>query len=264
MVTCLVVDESAIIRRILGVMLTRLGLAVREASSVESALAQCEDSLPDLALIDWTLPDADGIALVGHLRRLSGGERIKLILCTVERSVTQIETALAAGADEYITKPFGIEVLETKLGYLGFALSSDNPSEGTASLRVRRHFSRVGLAGMSVAERDETSFAAGDFIFQRGDAPDFAYILLSGSVELSNGPVLMPFDLFGDLALIESTPRAMDARALTDCSVMRISRQRFQAELSVLSPFMRNWVESLSDQATRPFAQSADDIPETD
>jgi two-component system chemotaxis response regulator CheY len=271
MVTCLVVDESAIFRRISAVMLARLGIGTAEADSVASALLKCAESLPDLALIDWTLPDADGIALVSQMRRLPGGERVKLILCTVERSVTQIETALAAGADEYITKPFGLEVLETKLGYLGFDIApepigADGP--GGDSLWVRRHFSRVGYAGMAVAEREEANFRAGEAIFHEGDAPDFAYILLSGRVVLTAMPreadpaslALAPFDLFGELALIENTPRAWGAVALTDCTMMRLSRQRFQLELGALTPFMRNWVESLTDQTARLFVAPTDRI----
>jgi two-component system chemotaxis response regulator CheY len=233
-------------------MLSRLGFSLIEADSVQKALALCAESPPDLVVVDWNLPDEDGISLVQQLRRLPGGEKMKLIMCTVERSVTHIETALAAGADDYISKPFGIDVLETKLGYLGFDVTSQiaNPLE-------RRHFSRVGFTGMAAAEPDEAIFAAGQTLFAAGDAPDFAYVLLAGEVRLSataaNGRsidfILKPFALVGELALTETaTPRRATAVALTDCSLMRISRAAFQSELGQLSPFMRNWVESLSDR----------------
>lgn len=248
---CLVVDDLPIIRRILGVMLSRLGFALIEADTVQKALTLCEAALPDLVVVDWNLPDEDGISLVQHLRRLPGGEKMKLIMCTVERSVTHIETALSAGADEYITKPFGIDVLETKLGYLGFDVAAQiaNPLE-------RRHFSRVGFAGMAAAEPDEAIFSAGQTLFSAGDPPDFAYVLLAGEVKLSvTGAagrtvefLLKPFDLLGELALTETTPRRATAIAVTDCSLLRMSRAAFQAELAQLSPFMRNWVESLSDR----------------
>lgn len=248
---CLVVDDSPIIRRILGVMLSRLGFALIEADTVQKALSLCESALPDLVVVDWNLPDEDGISLVQQLRRLPGGEKMKLIMCTVERSVTHIETALSAGADEYITKPFGIDVLETKLGYLGFDVSSQisNPIE-------RRHFSRVGFAGMAASEPDEALFSAGQTIFAAGDSPDFAYVLLSGKVKLSVTTqagrsvdfLVEPFGLVGEMALTDTTPRRAAAVAMTDCSLMRISRAAFQAELAQLSPFMRNWVESLSDR----------------
>jgi len=249
---CLVVDDSPIIRRILGVMLSRLGFALIEADTVQKALTLCESALPDLVVVDWNLPDEDGISLIQQLRRLPGGERMKLIMCTVERSVTHIETALSAGADEYITKPFGIDVLETKLGYLGFDVASAiaNPLE-------RRHFSRVGFAGMAAAEPDVAVYSAGQTIFSAGDTADFAYVLLDGAVKLAvtatDGRsfefVLMPFDLIGEMALTESNAvRRATALALNDCSLMRISRAAFQAELAQLSPFMRNWVESLNDR----------------
>jgi two-component system chemotaxis response regulator CheY len=232
-------------------MLSRLGFSVIEAGTVQAALSLCEDSHPDLVVVDWNLPDEDGVSLVQQLRRLPGGERMKLILCTVERSVTHIETALSAGADEYITKPFGIEVLETKLGYLGFDVSAQIPSPS-----ARRHVSRVGLTGMAAAEAEEAFFAAGQTIFAAGDTPDSAYVLLDGEVNIrcvaANGRVLdfvqTPFDLIGELSLTDTAPRRATATAVTDCSLMRVSRASFQAELAQLSPFMRNWVESLGDR----------------
>ena len=247
---CLIVDDSPIIRRILGIMLSRLGFALIEADTVQKALALCEESLPDLVVADWNLPDEDGISLVQQLRRLPGGERMKLVMCTVERSVTHIETALSAGADEYITKPFGIEVLETKLGYLGFDVASAIPNP-----LARRHFSRVGFTGMAAAEPNEAQFSAGQTIFAAGDVPDFAYVVLSGEVKVAaegNGRtvdfLVKPYDLIGERALTDSAPRRATAMAVTDCVLMRISRASFQAELAQLSPFMRNWVESLSDR----------------
>ena len=249
---CLVVDDSPIIRRILGLMLARLGFAVIEADTVQRALALCEESHPDLVVVDWNLPDEEGIALVHQLRRLPGGERMKLIMCTGERSVSHIETALSAGADEYITKPFGIEVLETKLGYLGFDVSAH-----TANPALRRRISRAGFAGMAAAEADEAVFAAGQTIFAAGDAPDFAYLLLEGEVKLhcvtAGGRGLdfihAPFDLIGEMALTDAAPRRATAIALTECRLLRLSRAGFQAELAQLSPFMRNWVETLGDRA---------------
>jgi two-component system, chemotaxis family, chemotaxis protein CheY len=237
---CLVVDDSPIIRRILGLMLARLGFAVIEAGSVQTALSLCEQSHPDLVVVDWNLPDEDGVALVQQLRRLPGGERMKLIMCTVQRSVTHIETALSAGADEYVTKPFGIDVLETKLGYLGFDVSAQ-----IANPALRRRLSRLGLAGMSVAEPEEIALAAGQVLFAAGDAPDCAYLVLDGEIEIG-GALRAPLDLIGEDALLDMAPRPAAAIARTACSLMRVSRAGFQAELTQLSPFLRNWMENLA------------------
>lgn len=244
---CLVVDDSPIVRRILGVMLTRLGFAVIEADSVQAALAFCEQSHPDLVVVDWNLPDEDGVALVQQLRRLPGGERMKVIMCTIERSVSHIETALSAGADEYITKPFGMDVLETKLGYLGFDVSSH-----IAALTLRRQLSRAALAGMAAAEAEE-AFAAGQTIFAESEPSQSAYVLLDGEVEMRTGGksivICRPFDLIGESALTDTAPRRATATALTACSLLRLSRAAFQAELTQLSPFMRSWVENMNDRA---------------
>ena len=244
---CLVVDDTPIVRKALGVMLAPLGFAMIEAENAEDALAICQGSWPDLALIDWMLPDDGGVALVQHLRRLPGGERVKVIMCASERSVARIETAVAAGADEYITMPFGFETLQTKLFYLGF----DQPAEETSSetLRLRRLLSRVGLAGMTVAEEQASIFTAGETIFAAGDTADCAYILLSGRVRLSERPeqIRHPYALFGEQALVDTRPRPHAAIAVSDCTLMTISRQRFQGELAAASPFLRIWIESLSD-----------------
>ena len=259
---CMVVDDSAIVRRILGVMLSRLGFDVIEADTVQQALSVCEEAHPDLVVVDWNLPDEDGIALLQQLRRLPGGEKMKLIMCTVERSVSHIEAALQAGADEYVTKPFGIEVLETKLGYLGFDVTSQ-----LSSMSARRHFSRVGFAGMAAAEQEEALFPPGATIFAEGETPDHAYVLLSGEVQLStlaaSGRKMefrcLPFDLIGELALTDVSPRRATAVAVTECSLMRISRSSFQAELALLSPFMRNWIESMSDRTAELIDRLRDD-----
>jgi len=237
---CLLVDESPMVRRILGVMLGRLGFAIIEAETGERALALCQEQLPDLALIDWSLPDDGGIALVQNMRRLPGGERVKLVMCTNERSVAQIEAAVAAGADEYVTKPFGLDILQTKLGYLGFELPADD--DGAA----RRQLSRVGLAGMTLADPEPVEIKAGGQIYGKGDSPDCAYLLLAGEIAL--GPAAVePFALFGEQALIDTNPRTHDAKAKSDCVLMRLSRQRFQSELAQASPLLRNWIECCSD-----------------
>jgi two-component system chemotaxis response regulator CheY len=247
---CLVVDDSAIIRRVLGLVLARLGFAVIEADTVHTALALCEKARPDLVVLDGTLPDEDGVALVQQLRRLPGGEKMKLVMCTGERSVSHIETALSAGADEYLTKPFGIEVLATKLDYLGFDVSAR-----IADPALRRRLSRASLFGMAAAGAAEAAFAAGQTIFAAGDAADFAYLLLEGEVRLrcaAGGRVLDfvqgPFDLIGETALTEASPRRATATALTDCSLMRVSRAGFQSELAQLSPLLRVWMDSLGDR----------------
>jgi two-component system chemotaxis response regulator CheY len=241
---CLIVDDSLIVRRILGVMLSRLGFAVTEADSAQKALSLCEDSYPDLVMVDWNLQGEDGLALVQQLRRLPGGEKMKLVMCTLERSVTHIETALSAGADEYVTKPFGIDVLETKLGYLGFDVSTQiaNPAE-------RRRLSRLGYAGMALAEPQEIALAAGQILFAEGDASDCAYLLLEGRIDVSGAAAHGPFALIGEAALVDTAPRRATAKAAGECSLVRIPRPGFQAELAALSPLMRNWVEVLTDGA---------------
>lgn len=120
--SCLIVEDSATIRRVLRDMLRRLGIANIEAKTAEEALAICGKTLPDAIIVDWNLPGMDGIALVRHIRALPAGGAPKILMCTVENSTAQIQRALDQGADEYIMKPFTLEALADKLTLAGIPL----------------------------------------------------------------------------------------------------------------------------------------------
>lgn len=115
MTLCLVIDDSRLIRTIHGRMLTQLGLRIREAEHGGQALDACREGMPDVILVDWNMPVMDGVTFVRQLRALPGGGRPKVILCTIESDLAHINRALAEGADEYIMKPFDVEILATKL-----------------------------------------------------------------------------------------------------------------------------------------------------
>lgn len=115
MMLCLVIDDSRLIRTIHCRMLTQLGLRTAEAEHGEQALAACRSEMPDIVLVDWNMPVMDGVTFVRQLRALPGGKHPKVVLCTIESDLAHITQALAEGADEYIMKPFDIEILATKL-----------------------------------------------------------------------------------------------------------------------------------------------------
>jgi two-component system, chemotaxis family, chemotaxis protein CheY len=122
--SCLVIDDSKLIRTIHGRMLTQLGLTVTEAEHGEDGLARCREQMPDLILVDWNMPVMDGFTFVKTLRTLPEGRRPRVVLCTIESDLDHITKALAEGADEYIMKPFDIDILATKLIAAGIAISA--------------------------------------------------------------------------------------------------------------------------------------------
>jgi len=75
--TCLVVDDSAVVRKIASRILEDLGFQTVEAEDGEKALEVCKRGLPDAVLLDWNMPVMDGYEFLGHLRRMPGGDQPK-------------------------------------------------------------------------------------------------------------------------------------------------------------------------------------------
>jgi two-component system, chemotaxis family, chemotaxis protein CheY len=119
MKTCLVVDDSSVIRKVARRILEGLGFQIAEAENGEEALQACRRSLPDAILLDWNMPKMDGYDFLRLLRRLPGGDRPKVVFCTTENDVAHIARALHAGANEYIMKPFDKEIVEAKFQEVG-------------------------------------------------------------------------------------------------------------------------------------------------
>jgi two-component system chemotaxis response regulator CheY len=116
---CLVVDDSRVLRKLVCRMLEDLSLAAEEAENGAAAIEACERRMPDAILLDWNMPVMSGIEFVRVLRRMPGGAAPVVVFCTTEKKIEQIEEALAAGANEYIMKPFDVGILEAKLAQEG-------------------------------------------------------------------------------------------------------------------------------------------------
>lgn len=118
--TALVVDDSAVIRKVARRILETLDFKVSDAEDGEKALAQCDQAMPDVILLDWNMPNMDGYAFLRELRGRYEGLAPKVLFCTAENEVGAIARALRGGADEYIMKPFDREILTAKLEQVGF------------------------------------------------------------------------------------------------------------------------------------------------
>jgi two-component system chemotaxis response regulator CheY len=78
----------------------------------------CKKEVPDIIMLDWNMPEMDGISCLRVLRAMEMPRRPIIVMCTTEIKVSKIQEALAAGADEYIMKPFNRDVLLDKLAQL--------------------------------------------------------------------------------------------------------------------------------------------------
>jgi two-component system chemotaxis response regulator CheY len=117
----LVVDDSSTMRRILINTIHTLGSHdIVEAENGADALAKLQESNgADLILTDWNMPVMNGLDFIKNLRQTKGGDRPIVVFCTTENDMTHIQQAIAAGANEYIMKPFDSGIIQSKFAQVG-------------------------------------------------------------------------------------------------------------------------------------------------
>lgn len=119
--SCLVVDDSKVIRKVARHILETLNFAVDEAGDGREALDRCDASMPDVVLLDWNMPVMSGMEFLRTLRQGGHQRQPKVVFCTTENDLAHIRAAIEAGADEYVMKPFDRETLHSKLQIVGVA-----------------------------------------------------------------------------------------------------------------------------------------------
>jgi two-component system chemotaxis response regulator CheY len=123
----LVIDDSRTMRRIVGALLEALGFEVHQAGDGQEALDLLDDGLEvELACIDWNMPVMDGLEFVTRVRSNPDRRQITLMMVTTESETGQIVRALAAGAHEYLIKPFTPDSIRDKLELLGLVGSEEH------------------------------------------------------------------------------------------------------------------------------------------
>lgn len=116
MKTILLVDDSRAVRLTARRMLTEIGCNVLEAEDGQQALQVLrEHPETDAVLLDWNMPVMDGITMLRVLKADSSMPQPHVVMCTTENDMTRILEAIAAGAVEYIMKPFTDDILREKL-----------------------------------------------------------------------------------------------------------------------------------------------------
>jgi two-component system, chemotaxis family, chemotaxis protein CheY len=118
---CLVVDDSAVIRKVARRILEGMNFTVLEAEDGSKALEVCSVYMPEAILLDWNMPVMDGYEFLKALRLVENGRKPKVVFCTTENDVSFIARAMHAGADEYIMKPFDRDILTSKFREVGIA-----------------------------------------------------------------------------------------------------------------------------------------------
>ncbi|HAY07684.1 MAG TPA: response regulator [Hyphomonas sp.] len=119
MKTCLIVDDSRVVRKVASRIVRDLGFAVTEASEGSEALDMCRRAMPDAVILDWNMPVMNGLDFVKALRREEGGKVPRVVFCSIENDAEHIQEAIRSGADEFIMKPFDADILESKFAEVG-------------------------------------------------------------------------------------------------------------------------------------------------
>jgi two-component system chemotaxis response regulator CheY len=119
--TCLVVDDSRVVRKVARRLLEDAGYAVAEAPDGAEALSWCRAMMPDVILVEPAMPGMSGLDFLRRLQLEPGGRAPRVIFCSAEHDLERIRQALDAGAAEYVIKPFDGEIIAEKLSLAGVA-----------------------------------------------------------------------------------------------------------------------------------------------
>jgi two-component system, chemotaxis family, chemotaxis protein CheY len=119
MKSCLIVDDSRVVRKIARKIFEDLKFGCDEAEDGLLAVEACKKKIPDVILLDWNMPNMNGLEFLQVLRKMPDGSKPVVIFCTTENDMSHIQQAIAAGANEYIMKPFDSDIITGKLSQLG-------------------------------------------------------------------------------------------------------------------------------------------------
>ena len=123
--TCLVVDDSEVIREILTRIIVDLGLEAGQAQNASEAVSYCKDNAPAAVFLDWDLPSMGALDFLRGAAELPSDAKPEIILCATENDPQQFTLAKAAGAAHHVLKPFDKQVIRAKLCELGLASSEE-------------------------------------------------------------------------------------------------------------------------------------------
>ena len=112
---CLIVDDSRVVRTVARRILEDLSYSVDEVEDGMTGLRACREKMPDLIFLDWNLPQMKGVDFVKNVRGQEAGAHPVILFCTTESDPAEVASAVAAGANDYVIKPFDAESIGAKL-----------------------------------------------------------------------------------------------------------------------------------------------------
>ncbi len=147
----LIVEDEIAIREMIAFHLSRAGYVTLEAENCKDARELLADQQPDLALVDWMLPDMSGLELVRMLKRDRANDDLAIIMLTARADEYDKVAGLEGGADDYITKPFSPRELVARIhAVLRRAVSADDDVIDVGTIKVDGADHRVTANGHEV------------------------------------------------------------------------------------------------------------------
>jgi two-component system chemotaxis response regulator CheY len=113
MKSCLIVDDSSVVRKVARRILEDMDFIVDEAEDGQEAFDKCRQEMPDAILLDWQMPIMGGIEFLKLLRAYVGGHTPRVVFCVTENDIGQLALARKAGANDFMMKPFDRDMIET-------------------------------------------------------------------------------------------------------------------------------------------------------
>jgi DNA-binding response OmpR family regulator len=115
MTRVLIIDDDSFVREILAFKLEQAGFEVHSEADGEAGLAAAQDLSPDLILLDWMMPRLTGLEVCQRLRETPETSQVAVILLTAKAQESDLQRGFAAGADDYIVKPFSPPELASRI-----------------------------------------------------------------------------------------------------------------------------------------------------
>ena len=116
---CLIVDDSRVVRKVAGRIISDLQFDILEAGDGAAALKMCRENMPEAVLLDWNMPVMNGLDFLRALRREEGGQDPVVVFCSTENDAEHIGEAMRSGANEFIMKPFDADIVASKFQQAG-------------------------------------------------------------------------------------------------------------------------------------------------
>ncbi|MEE2690871.1 MAG: response regulator [Pseudomonadota bacterium] len=125
--TCLIVEDSALIREVAARIVKDLGFEATEAATSNDGLARCREAKPDIVLLDWDLPSLAALEFLRGVGEFDEAARPPIVLCATENDVQQFALAKAAGAAFHVMKPFDAQSIGEAFADAGVIARSEIP-----------------------------------------------------------------------------------------------------------------------------------------